>query len=419
MAVDYFHLFRVRMHHNILIIVLYLLQFRSWTAVSKDDTVAAEDSVRRTVIPVPAVSNRFPAKAVFPDQSLVNKIPDESALIQFLFISQFRIFVHGAVRVAHGMGILAQDERLITVVFQVTADFFRRGIHFCFNIGYLPQPQCGINIIDLMISLIMHRTGWIKPFHLPAHLQDDRTCQAFIPAGPDQYTGMVPVPAHHGTDPVQQQGLPCRLRSREHLVLADITLPQHIPHPMAFHIVLINHIESQFVAEPVKRAGIWIMTGTDRVDIIPLHQQQIPADFLLRNSPAGFAAEIMTVHTLKDYPDPVHPDHAVPDFNLPETDPLAGRFFSTVRCRQRHLQVIQIRVFRGPETWMIHCQDTGNLRRTCNGFFPFGFCLFPVLQANGYTRIRRGIRLHLPAHSTLGESFVRFRGKLQVPYMDR
>ena len=59
MAVDHFHLFRVRPDDDGLVIILHFLQFRGLPAVREDDAVAAEDPVRRPVIPVTAIGERF------------------------------------------------------------------------------------------------------------------------------------------------------------------------------------------------------------------------------------------------------------------------------------------------------------------------------------------------------------------------
>ena len=152
------------------------------------------------------------------------------------------------------MAVFTEDEGLLPVFLQVRADIVRGGIHFRFDIGDLPQAQGRIDIVHLVVALIMHGTGGIQALQFPAHLQDHRSGQALVAAGPDDDAGMVPVPAHHGADPVQEQRLPGRLRAREHLVLPDESLPEHVPHAVAFHVVLVDDVQAQLVAEAVKGA---------------------------------------------------------------------------------------------------------------------------------------------------------------------
>ena len=129
--------------------------------------------------------------------------------------------MHGAVGIAHGVRIFAEDEGLFPMFLQIGADPVRRSIHFRLDIRDLPQAQGGINGVHLVVALVMHGTGGIQALKLPAHGQDHLSGQAFVAAAPDQDARMVPVPAHHGTDPVQQQRLPIGLRAWEHLVLCD------------------------------------------------------------------------------------------------------------------------------------------------------------------------------------------------------
>ena len=85
---------------------------------------------------------------------------------------------------------------------------------------------------------------------------------------------------------------------------------------MGFHVILIDHIQSQLITETVQGAVIRIVAGADGIDIVPFHQDQIPADLIFRHGTPGLGAEIMPVRSLEHNTDPVDQDHTVfdPDF---------------------------------------------------------------------------------------------------------
>ena len=155
--VDHRHPFRVRLDHDVLIAVFHFLQFRGFLSVRKHNSVAAEDAVVRPVVPVPAVQQRFLSAPVPGGQRLIDKVPDKPALVKLLFIRQLCVLVHGAVGVAHGVGVFAQDERLLPVLLQIGPHPVRRGIHFRFNVRDLPDAQVSpAHVFNLMIAFVMH-----------------------------------------------------------------------------------------------------------------------------------------------------------------------------------------------------------------------------------------------------------------------
>ena len=94
MADDDLHLFRVRLHRDVLVTIFDFLQLRGFLPVRENNAVSAEYAVIRPVLPVPAVQQRFLSETVPRHQGLINKVPDKAALVQLLLISQFRILMH-------------------------------------------------------------------------------------------------------------------------------------------------------------------------------------------------------------------------------------------------------------------------------------------------------------------------------------
>ena len=419
MPVQDFHPLPADPDFHILIQVFHFLQLGGFPPVGEDDPVSAEDAVMGPVPPVPAVEQRLAAEAVPGNQGLIDEIPDEPALVALLLVCQLGILVHGAVGIAHGMGILAEDEGLLPMGFQILPDLRGRGIHLAFNVRDLPDP---VGLRHMHIALVMHRASRIQPLHLPAHFQDHRAGQAFVSAAPDQHAGMVPVPGDHGADPVQQEGLPVLPVPGKHFLLSDSSLPEHIPHAVGFHIVLIDHIQPQLVAEPVQGGMVGIVAGSDRVDVVPLHQDQIPPDPFLRHRAAGLAAEVMAVDPPEHHADAVDPEHRVPDLHPAEADPLPRHLLRPVRGGQDDFQIIQEGILRGPEARVIQRQLPG-LRRTVGaGRAADGPRLlrehFPVpAEGQRHAASRRGGYAGPPVQDAPLHRPVRRRVRLPVPEM--
>ena len=416
MPVDDRHLLRVRLNDDILVVVFDLLQLGGRLPVGEHDPVAAENAVVRPVVPVSAVQQRFLSEPVPARHRLVDEVPDESALVQFVLIRQLRVFVHGAVGIAHRVGVFAQDERLLPVLFQPFPDPVRRGVHLGFDICDFGNAQFALpEEGHLPVPFVVHRPAGIQPFHFPAHGQNHGPGQALVAAAPDQDARVVPVPPDHGTYPVGQQRLPVLPVPGEHLVRADPSVPQHVPHAVAFHIVLVNHVQPQLVAQAVDRARVRIVAGPDRVDVVPLHQDQIAPDFFLRHRAPGLAAEIVPVRSLEYDADAVHPDHAVFNLDLPESGFHRNDFLRPVRRRQPHFRGVEVRILRAPQPRRADFDAPADLRIPADRAFRLRQRFPAVQQTECHRRSLRRADLRLPLQHAFFQRVVRLRLNLQVP----
>ena len=88
----------LRLQREVLVIEFHVLQLRSFAAVGKKNSIAAEIVIGRTVAEVAAVKQRLFFGRI---NCLVNEIPNETALIKFVLFRQARVVVHSAVGVAH------------------------------------------------------------------------------------------------------------------------------------------------------------------------------------------------------------------------------------------------------------------------------------------------------------------------------
>ena len=80
----------------------------------------------------------------------------------------------------------------------------------------------------------------------------------------------------------------------------------------------------KLITQRIQRTLIGIMTGADRVNVVPLHGQQVTPEFVRGHCSAGFRTVIMPVHTLEDDAHSVELHDSVHDLKAPEPDPDPG-----------------------------------------------------------------------------------------------
>ena len=114
--VDNLHLFCGYFGCNILIVELYFLHLRGRFSVSSiRNAVRTEIVVRRPLVKISAICLEFIAVPILLADSLIDIIPDKSALIKRFCICQVSIFMHRAAGISHSMCVLAADKRLAAV----------------------------------------------------------------------------------------------------------------------------------------------------------------------------------------------------------------------------------------------------------------------------------------------------------------
>ena len=171
------------------------------------------------------------------------------------------------------MGVLAADKRLTVVLCQKFSDLFYGSIHLAFYIArFIVCPVAEY-------ALVMHKPGRIRFPQELRHLKDILPSKGFVSTGPDQYGWMVFVSLIHGIRPVQHHIEPFRFIVGNHKRLVQ-RFPHIVPGSMRLQIHFIDQIKPVFIAKPVKHGTVGIMTGTDRVDVIPFHCRQILSQLL-------------------------------------------------------------------------------------------------------------------------------------------
>ncbi len=129
---------------------------------------------------------------------------------------------------------------------------------------------------------------------------------------------------------------------------------------MALHIILVNHVKAILVAERINTGIIGVMAGTDGIDIITLHRQDILQDFLITHGTACPGAKFMAVYALEDNALAIEAHQAAirpkrHHLKPPETHHLGNHFHRLpLLILYFQQQLIQVRLFRAPKGRMLH-----------------------------------------------------------------
>ena len=307
-------------HHlspDVLILVGYLIGMRIELTVRTDDTITVEVVVARVVIVVIATiaifylaelfiahllrildSHRLQELAV---QALVNEIPVETTLEDWILAYQVPVFLQVTARITHGMVVLALDERHRTVrVLRILFTSTYRIVHRAEDIGTLASVSL----------LILNRTTLVLTLDPLVSLQE--------------------VIAHHGL----VTHAPCydrrMIEEHRHIVLVALhnLLGKHrflgsciiaIQETVTLLVSLGNHIDTILIAEFVPAWIIRIVAGADCVDIQALHNLDVLNHALHAQYVTSVWVNLMTVGTLDKHRLTIDKELLVLDFHLAET----------------------------------------------------------------------------------------------------
>ena len=128
-----------------------------------------------------------------------------------------------------------------------------------------------------------------------------------------------------------------------------------VPGTMRFQICLIDHIDSILIAEFIDQRCIRIMAGTDRIDIVLLHDLKVFAKLFFGNMTSAHRTEFMTVDTLEYDTFSIQCHDAVFHLESSESNFLRNHFlkFSGLVINLQ-IQVVKLRILCTPEYRIFH-----------------------------------------------------------------
>ena len=239
------------------------------------------------------------------------------------------------------MHVFTADVGFCRISLQILFDLRRLRIHPGLHITdpvKLPVPE---------YSLVMHQTAAVMLMEEPGHFQNILACIGLISTGPDQHRRMIFVPLEHRFCPVHNTGLPLRKRARH--IPGGITCPVLLPASVCLQIRLINQIDPVFIAQPVPQVLVRIVGSPHRIDVVPLHEPDIPQHVFLRHRASASHIELMAVDASEDDPLPVQAHDAVLHLEAAESHGFSRDLFHFSRfIFHIQVQTVQVRFFCTP-----------------------------------------------------------------------
>ena len=262
--------------------------------------------------------------------TLVNPVPDAGSDHPFgLVLNIVPIFREISDGITHRMGIFTKDVRLIAAILVLSLHLAQRGIH----------PR--VHVRDAVHSLIMDRTVVQTTDSVP--LGDDIwTGTRLVSERPEDHGRMQLVPADHPLGTVHIGRLPGGS-------LADGVVA------MALLISLINNIEPEIVIHGVHLRVIGIMAGSDSIDVMTLHQEDVLQHGSDRNRLSMNGIYVMAVGAFEICQDPVDIEFVPLELNLsePVTEESSLKSLSGL-VEKFHTDRVKIRILSRPKMRVGH-----------------------------------------------------------------
>ncbi len=280
-------------------------------AIREQQAVAAELAIVLHITEVAAIAPVVATISGVFVEPLIDPIPDKSALQTWMIAKRLPIVGVAPQTVAHGVGIFAEDQRSVLAG---QADplgqrplWHRReglilmgsGIHGADDVsgrGIGPAP------------LVLHRTARVAALDPAIHGIVGRAVTRLVAERPDDDGGVVEIPCHHAGRPLQKGVAPGGIPRQ----------PPHRSHAVGLQIRLVHHIETEPIAEAIEVGVVGIVGAAHRIEVVALHQQQIPLHGGAINGITLGGMVFMTVGTTNKQRLTVDPQQTTTDLHHPK-----------------------------------------------------------------------------------------------------
>ena len=206
---------------------------------------------------------------------MITPFPDKPATHPVILMNHLKIIFKISRSVSHTMAVFYQQKRFASVIFQIILYLLQWRIHPAVNIQIV--IIIGNIIITVSCTFVLRDPVRIKLLCPCKRLFKITSIRAFISHRPHYNAWTVFVSLYHKLDTVHNCLFPCRIICNLFIpmvktVLVCVLLPVQHKWSMCLNIRLVNHHKSIFIAHLIKIWCIWIMTGTNSVKVMLLHQ---------------------------------------------------------------------------------------------------------------------------------------------------
>ena len=237
--------------------------------------------------------------------------------------------------VAHGVGVLDQDERphgaLGRPALRVVLEPVGTHIH----------RRDDVHILSFAGTLVEDRPGGIGAADPVRRPVEGLAVPGFVAERPDDHRRVVAVALHHADGAVEVRLEPVRPSGQRDAGL--------VSHAVGLDVRFVHHIEPVLVREFVEPGQVRVVRGADGVDVQRLHQAQVFPHRGFVHHMAALRVVLVAVHAPDGERPPVEQQPGVPDLDPPEPD--ADRYGfgrAAGRIAQRQREPVERRGLGGP-----------------------------------------------------------------------
>ena len=276
-----------------------------YPSVGVNQTVHAEVAVIGEVAEVAAVGEAGARILVVPDgYAVVGKFPDTAAEEGIVCPDHIPVCRQIPGAVAHGVAVFTQEQRLdLALILAVFVAPAGSGIHPAFHIG-------GIGLMFAPVvpgvgAFVVYQTAGVPALDPLGHGGVVSAQTRFVAQRPEDYAGMVLVPFHQALGSV-------------HIGLFPVGMVgEAVPgmHAVGFDVGFVTYIQTELVAQAREPGIVGIVGGTDHIDVVGLHNHQIPDHVVHGGGVAQQVVAVVTVDALGLDFLPVDIDDLILDFD--------------------------------------------------------------------------------------------------------
>ena len=326
--------------------------------VGQDHAVHHEVAVVDDLSEVAAVGVELGALLGPAEQPVITPFPDEAAVQPAVAGGQRIVLSERTRSVAHGVRVLAHQERFAADPAGLGRPAAVEGTGFTTDRCGLDQvrvhPRVDVGVRAGVITLVVHGAFGVPGVHPLGGGGQVDSGAGLVAERPDHHAGMVLVPFHGAFDPIQVAVLPPR-------IVARVVLPAAEDETVGLQVALVDHPEAELVGQ-VEHAGMRrVVAETDRIDSCSLHHDQIGAGVILVEHASAERVSFVAVHPAEDHLATVDAEHVSVDRHRPKSQPQLS-FFAGRGDRG----LIQAGLFGTPRVDLTHV-ERGHVGRSSEG----------------------------------------------------
>ncbi len=340
-----------------------------WGTIRVYQTIHTEVSVMYFLVPVTAVEEFvFAFEGLTHIDGVVTPFPYETTDITGILVETFKISLQISRSVTHSVAVFYFDKWFFTFFRAELIDKFHR----CIHPGEDIQIMYIVDIISIGLLpdtvLIVQNTIRVVRFDPCGGFFHIRTVCTFISHGPGEDAGAVFVSVNQVLDTIYDSVFIRRIAHQiaiaffvlyfSHIDMFTLTSVE-CGTSVGFQICFIHNIKTVFVIHLCGPWSIWIMAGTDRIDVMFLHQLQISQKLFPCDCSSGKRIAVVAVGTFDLEVHTVDIDDISFDIDPAKADFLSDHF---IRCGKN--QRIQCRMFCIPQIRIIYGKPHFFVRRS-------------------------------------------------------